>query len=121
MEIACQAGHSPEECLRTYAHTFEEFDPGERISAEKAITGARRQIASRDVRNLYARTPIAEGRGAGMAAAIGSRRGDSNPGPLHYERFRGCLAVFRAPSRITAFRLLMGSLSDHVAGLAETR
>ena len=26
VEVARQAGHSPEECLRTYAHTFEEFD-----------------------------------------------------------------------------------------------
>ena len=30
VEVARQAGHSPEECLRTYAHTFEEFDPADR-------------------------------------------------------------------------------------------
>jgi hypothetical protein len=30
VEVARQARHSPEECLRTYAHTFEEFDPADR-------------------------------------------------------------------------------------------
>lgn len=41
VEVARQAGHSPEECLRTYAHTFEEFDAAERLSAEEAIIAAR--------------------------------------------------------------------------------
>ena len=43
VEVARQAGHSPEECLRTYAHTFEEFDVAERIAAEAAITAARQR------------------------------------------------------------------------------
>ena len=41
VEVARQAGHSPEECLRTYAHVFEEFDPVERMPAEEAIRAAR--------------------------------------------------------------------------------
>jgi integrase len=42
--VAAQAGHSPEECARTYLHLFEEHqdqDPGERASAEDAIRAAR--------------------------------------------------------------------------------
>ena len=41
VEVARQAGHSPEEALRTYAHVFEEFDPAERTPAEDAIRAAR--------------------------------------------------------------------------------
>lgn len=41
LEVARQAGHSPEVCLRTYAHLFDEFDPTERIAAEDAIRAAR--------------------------------------------------------------------------------
>ena len=41
VEVARQAGHSPQECLRTYAHVFEDFDPAERIPAEAAIRAAR--------------------------------------------------------------------------------
>jgi integrase len=40
-EVARQAGHSVEECARTYVHVFEEFDPGERTPAETAIEAAR--------------------------------------------------------------------------------
>jgi integrase len=40
-EVAAQAGHSVEECLRTYIHVFEEFEPGKRITAEDAIRSAR--------------------------------------------------------------------------------
>ena len=41
VEVARQAGHSPEECLRTYAHTFEEFDAADRQPAEAVISAAR--------------------------------------------------------------------------------
>jgi integrase len=41
MEVARQAGHSTQECLKTYAHTFDEFDPAERTPAEAAIRAAR--------------------------------------------------------------------------------
>jgi hypothetical protein len=44
VEVARQVGHSPEECLRTYAHTFEEFDPSERIPAATVIAQAREQL-----------------------------------------------------------------------------
>ena len=50
VEVARQAGHSPEECLRTYAHTFEEFDPSERIRAATAIAQAREQLLAPNVR-----------------------------------------------------------------------
>jgi integrase len=42
--VAAQAGHSAEECARTYLHLFDEHqdqDPGERLSAEDAIRAAR--------------------------------------------------------------------------------
>jgi integrase len=42
VEVARQAGHSPEECLKTYAHTFEEFDPADRKAAAATIGEARR-------------------------------------------------------------------------------
>lgn len=46
VEVARQAGHSPQECLRTYAHVFEEFDPAERLPAEAAISAAREELVS---------------------------------------------------------------------------
>jgi integrase len=48
VEVARQAGHSPEECLRTYAHVFEEFDPSERVPAEAAIRAARVPVSYRE-------------------------------------------------------------------------
>lgn len=41
LEVARQAGHSPQTCLRTYAHLFDEYDPTERVSAEEQIRKAR--------------------------------------------------------------------------------
>ena len=40
IDVAGQAGHSPETCLRYCAHLFAEFDPGTRISAEELIRNA---------------------------------------------------------------------------------
>ena len=34
IDVAGQAGHSPETCLRYYAHLFAEFDPDVHVSAE---------------------------------------------------------------------------------------
>jgi integrase len=51
LEVARQAGHSPQTCLRTYAHLFEDFDPAERMPAETIIKEARSQL---DVREMYA-------------------------------------------------------------------
>jgi hypothetical protein len=48
--VARQAGHSPEECLRTYAHTFVEFDPADRQPAEAVIVAARSPKGDSDVR-----------------------------------------------------------------------
>jgi integrase len=81
VEVARQAGHSPEECLRTYAHAFEEFDPADRTPAEDRIRAARRT----DVRVLYARGESELSATAGLGARNRSRRPDSNRGPLHYE------------------------------------
>jgi type IV secretory pathway TraG/TraD family ATPase VirD4 len=42
--VAAQAGHSAEECARTYLHLFDEHrdvDPADRVSAEDAIRVAR--------------------------------------------------------------------------------
>jgi hypothetical protein len=52
VEVAREAGHSPEECLRTYAHTFEEFDPADRQPAEAVIAAARRPKGDSDVRRF---------------------------------------------------------------------
>jgi integrase len=41
VDIARQAGHSPTMTLDVYGHVFDEFDPGERISAEDRIRRAR--------------------------------------------------------------------------------
>lgn len=41
IEVARQAGHSPQTCLRDYGHLFDEFDPAERVSAEQEIRSAR--------------------------------------------------------------------------------
>jgi hypothetical protein len=47
IDVAGQAGHSPETCLRYYAHLFAEFDPGERVSAEELIRKARLDAGGR--------------------------------------------------------------------------
>jgi integrase len=41
VEVAEQLGHSPVMCLNTYARAFAEFDPENRVSAERAIRDAR--------------------------------------------------------------------------------
>jgi integrase len=41
LEVARQAGHSPQTCLRDYGHLFDEFDPAEREPAEAVISAAR--------------------------------------------------------------------------------
>ena len=85
VEVARQAGHSPEECLRTYAHTFEEFDPADRQPAEAMISAARGAKGGSDVRVLYARASTRHAAEPGFGSMTGSRRGDSNPRPPLYE------------------------------------
>lgn len=41
VEVARQAGHSAETCLRYYAHVFADYDPENRVSAEDQIQQAR--------------------------------------------------------------------------------
>jgi integrase len=41
LEVARQAGHPPQTCLRDYGHLFDEFDPAEREPAEAVIRAAR--------------------------------------------------------------------------------
>lgn len=47
VEVARQAGHSPKMALDTYAHVFEEFDPGERVNAADRIRKAREELRFR--------------------------------------------------------------------------
>jgi hypothetical protein len=82
VEVARQAGHSPEECLRTYAHVFEEFDAADRTAAEERIRAAR---AKSDVHDLYIAGETGSRGNVELGSALGSRRPDSNRGPLHYE------------------------------------
>lgn len=44
VEVASQAGHSPQTCLGNYAHLFAEFDNETRVSAEAAIVEAREKV-----------------------------------------------------------------------------
>lgn len=46
VEVARQAGHSAETCLRHYARVFEEYDPSDRVSAAEQIRRAREQLAN---------------------------------------------------------------------------
>jgi integrase len=85
VEVARQAGHSPEECLRTYAHTFEEFDPADRQPAEAVIAAARSPKGDSDVGVLYARADEAPAEKEGFGSTEPSRRRDSNPRPPLYE------------------------------------
>jgi integrase len=55
VEVARQAGHSPEECLRTYLHTFEAFDPADRQPTEVVIAAARCPKDDSDVHVISAR------------------------------------------------------------------
>jgi transposase-like protein len=50
VEVARQAGHSAETCLRHYARVFEEYDPGQRVPAVERIRQARQQL-ERDRQN----------------------------------------------------------------------
>jgi integrase len=47
IDVAQQAGHSAETCLRYYAHLFAEFDPARRVSAEDEIRKARIELDGR--------------------------------------------------------------------------
>jgi len=46
IEVARQAGHSPETCLRNYARVFADYDPGARIPAVEQIWAARLSVAA---------------------------------------------------------------------------
>jgi integrase len=94
IEVARQAGHSPETCLRNYARVFSDYDPAARIPAEEQIRAARRAVAEAgrraDARDRAGRAgdvaerleEVARGR---WPSPQPSRRPDSNRGPLHYE------------------------------------
>ncbi len=82
VDVARQGGHSPEECLRTYAHVFEEFDPADRTSAEVRIRAARRKPRVRDL-YVVSETPTSEEPEFG--SGIKSRLSDSNRRPPLYE------------------------------------
>jgi integrase len=48
-EVAELAGHSPEECLRTYAHVFRDYAPDDRADAEALIRRARAEVSDAEV------------------------------------------------------------------------
>ena len=52
VEVARRAGHPPEECPFTQAHTLEGFDPADRQLAEAVIAAARSPKGDPDVRVL---------------------------------------------------------------------
>jgi integrase len=54
LDVARQAGHSPQTCLRDYGHLFDEFDPAKREPAEAVIGAAR---ASSYLSRTFRRTP----------------------------------------------------------------
>jgi integrase len=77
LEVARQAGHSPQTCLRDYGHLFDEFDPSNREPAEAVIAAARESSylartfrrTPRDGKPLVARkTPTAGSPRAGTSA-----------------------------------------------------
>lgn len=45
VEVARQAGHSPETCLRHYARVFAEYDPADRVPPEQQIRDARAALS----------------------------------------------------------------------------
>jgi hypothetical protein len=55
--VARQAGHSVEECSRTYTHLFEEFEGAPAVPAEELIRRARAQaeeaVSGPDVRSEF--------------------------------------------------------------------
>jgi integrase len=91
LEVARQAGHSPQTCLRDYGHLFDEFDPAKREPAE-AVIGAARESSylSRTYRRtrrgekplVERKTPIAGSPRAGTSASCPPRTGArGRPGP----------------------------------------
>jgi integrase len=86
VDIARQAGHSPTMTLSTYAHLFDELDADDRSSAEQQIRAARRRIQQERRTRFVPKTRPAPHTTTGNTLQIpGSRRPDSNRGPLHYE------------------------------------
>ena len=85
LEVAGQAGHGVDVCELYYARIFEGYDPAQRTSAEQAIQAAR-QLEGRAMDVIRgetdARDEVTERNCLHMT---GSRRGDSNPRPHHYE------------------------------------
>ena len=89
LDVAMQAGHGAETCLRHYARLFAEQDWDQRDSAEEQIEDARRRVrGGGDARGDDVRTERrreSDATPANSPAEPSSRRPDSNRGPLHYE------------------------------------
>jgi integrase len=84
LEVARQAGHSPQTCLRDYGHLFDEFDPSEREPAGAVISAAREtSYLSRTFRRppsgakplVGRKSPTAGSPRAGTSATCPPRRG----------------------------------------------
>jgi integrase len=85
VEVARQIGNSPELCMKTYAHVFEELDTAERVAAEALVRSARTESQAADVRRLYGESVSVVTEEPDSGSGMGSRRGDSNPRPPLYE------------------------------------
>jgi integrase len=104
LEVARQAGHSPQTCLRDYGHLFDEFDPAKRETAEAVIGAARAtSYLSRTFRPtrtgakplVERRTPTAGSPRAGTTASCPPRTG----APFPAEPSGAARAPSRAPCR----------------------
>ncbi len=90
LDVALQAGHGAETCLRHYARLFAEQDIDERRSAEETIADARRRVRGVDAGRvgdaaMQDPTRLVTQRQRELRKFPQSRRPDSNRGPLHYE------------------------------------
>jgi hypothetical protein len=81
LEVARQAGHSPQTCLRDYGHLFDEFDPSEREPAEAVIAASRASsyLSRTSRRTRTGAKPLAERM---TPKAVYPRAGTSAPCPL---------------------------------------
>lgn len=84
VQIAQQLGHKPSMTLDTYAHVIDDPPPGD---PNEWISRSRTHTAPKKVRDTVKRTSPRPH--VSPAISRRSRRGDSNPWPLHYEARAG--------------------------------
>jgi integrase len=77
LEVARQAGHSPQTCLRDHGHLFDEFDPAKREPAEAVIGAARASsyLSRTFQRTRSGRNPLVERRTPTAGSPTAGTRG----------------------------------------------